>query len=132
MLLNEQLFITYVNSAAESLLQIGSSRLLGSEIYSLFNDAESCKKTLEVAVLSGNPHTRRNEHIENPEECSIEVTDEGRIGSINDDGCPSPSAVAGVRVAPITVADHDEQQWKTWNNNDQCTLEYTAFQSAIE
>jgi hypothetical protein len=77
-------------------------------------------------------HTHRNEHIENPEECSIEVTEEGRIGSTNIDGCPSADDVAGERAAPITVADHDEQQWKTWNNNDQCTLEYTAFQSAIE
>ena len=63
LLLDEQLSITYVNSAAESLLQIGSSRLLGSHIYILFNDAESCKKTLEEAIRSGNPHTRRHEQL---------------------------------------------------------------------
>ena len=40
LLLDEQLLITYVNSAAQSLLQLGSSRLLGSEMCSLFNDDE--------------------------------------------------------------------------------------------
>ena len=63
LLLDEHLLITYVNSAAQSLLQLGSSRLLGSEMCSLFNDAESCKKTLYEALISGNPHTRRHEQL---------------------------------------------------------------------
>ena len=83
LLLDEQLSITYVNSAAESLLQIGSSRLLGSHIYILFNDAESCKKTLEEAIRSGNPHTRRHEQL--------------RILAFND---ISPQAAVHVLVIP--------------------------------
>ena len=63
LLLNSNLMIGYVNSSAESLLQMGSSRLRGSDIVDLFRDAEDCKLTLHDVLRSGSPHTRRHETL---------------------------------------------------------------------
>ena len=63
LLIDQELSVVYVNSAAESLLQIGSSRLIGSKISNLFFDHHTCEDTLKDALLSGNPHTRRHEQL---------------------------------------------------------------------
>ena len=63
LLIDQELSVVYVNSAAESLLQIGSSRLIGSKISNLFSDHHTCEDTLKDALLSGNPHTRRHEQL---------------------------------------------------------------------
>ena len=63
LLIDEELSVVYVNSAAESLLQIGSSRLIGSKISNLFSDHHTCENTLKDALFSDNPHTRRHEQL---------------------------------------------------------------------
>jgi two-component system nitrogen regulation sensor histidine kinase GlnL len=63
LLIDESLLVVYVNSAAESLLQIGSSRLIGSNISDLFIDQHTCEATLEDAIGSDSPHTRRHEDL---------------------------------------------------------------------
>ena len=75
LLLDENLSITYVNSAVESLLQMGNSRLLGYPIYEFFIDTEVCRQTLEDSLSSGNPHTRRHEYLRIPASTDVSQVD---------------------------------------------------------
>ena len=63
LLIDVNLRVTYANSAAESLLQTGISRLVGSCISDVFLDKDACAVALEDALSSANPHTRRHEYI---------------------------------------------------------------------
>ena len=55
LLLDAELSINYVNSAAESLLQVSSLRLIGSNVSELFSDGESSKGNL-LEALEKNLH----------------------------------------------------------------------------
>lgn len=63
LLLDAELSINYVNSAAESLLQVSSLRLIGSNVSELFSDGESSKGNLLEALEKNLAHTRRHEYI---------------------------------------------------------------------
>jgi two-component system nitrogen regulation sensor histidine kinase GlnL len=63
LLLDDRFNITYVNPAAESLLQMGSSRLLGSDVCDLFSDVDGTRSALARGIASGNPYTRRQEQL---------------------------------------------------------------------
>ena len=75
LLLDENLSITYVNSAVESLLQMGNSRLLGHPIYEFFSETDVCRQTLEDSLSSGNPHTRRHEYLRIPASTDVSQVD---------------------------------------------------------
>lgn len=57
LLLDAELSINYVNSAAESLLQVSSLRLIGSNVSELFSDGESSKGNLLEALEKNLAHT---------------------------------------------------------------------------
>ena len=63
LLLDDQLNVTYVNSSAESLLQMGSSRIIGSDVSELFSDVDGAREALAQGIKSGNPYTRRQEQL---------------------------------------------------------------------
>lgn len=63
LLLDAELSINYVNSAAESLLQVSSLRLIGSNVCELFSDGESSEGNLLEALEKNLAHTRRHEYI---------------------------------------------------------------------
>lgn len=66
LLLNAELRVSYINSAAESLLQLSSARLRGSQASHLFLDQQMSTSTLEEALRTGHPHTRRHEYLSVP------------------------------------------------------------------
>ncbi len=66
LLLNTELRISYINSAAESLLQLSSARLCGSQASHLFVDQAMSRSTLDEALQTGRPHTRRHEYLSIP------------------------------------------------------------------
>jgi|TARA_B110000495_G_scaffold180920_1_gene175285 two-component system nitrogen regulation sensor histidine kinase GlnL len=63
LLLDADLSINYVNSAVESLLQVSSVRLIGSNVCELFSDEESSKGNLLEALKNNVGHTRRHEYL---------------------------------------------------------------------
>ncbi|MBT4210817.1 MAG: PAS domain-containing protein [Porticoccaceae bacterium] len=63
LLLDADLSINYVNSAVESLLQVSSVRLIGSNVCELFSDEESSKENLLEALKNNVGHTRRHEYL---------------------------------------------------------------------
>ena len=73
LLLNDDLVIDYTNPAAEALMQASSLRLSGSEATDLFVDTRMCLQTLQEALESGSPHTRRHEHLRLPSTESVKV-----------------------------------------------------------
>ncbi len=66
LLLDAGLSINYVNSAAESLLQVSSARLIGSNVCELFNDEGASRVNLLEALEKNVAHTRRHEYLRVP------------------------------------------------------------------
>lgn len=66
LLLDVGLSINYVNSAAESLLQVSSARLIGSNVCELFSDEGASRVNLLEALEKNVAHTRRHEYLRVP------------------------------------------------------------------
>lgn len=66
LLLDAGLSINYVNSAAESLLQVSSARLIGSNVCELFSDEGASRVNLLEALEKNVAHTRRHEYLRVP------------------------------------------------------------------
>lgn len=73
LLLNADLVIDYINPAAEALTQASAARLCGTEARDLFVDTNMSLTTLQEALDSGSPHTRRHEHLRLPSAESAQV-----------------------------------------------------------
>ena len=73
LLLNGDLVIDYINPAAEALLQVSSARLCGSDANDLLADGDMSQSTLNEALNSGHPHTRRHEYLRVPSAESTQV-----------------------------------------------------------
>lgn len=63
LLLDERLVVDYINPAAESILQISSSRLRGIEASELFAEEKLSREVLEEALETEHPFTRRHEAL---------------------------------------------------------------------
>jgi two-component system nitrogen regulation sensor histidine kinase GlnL len=63
LLLDGGLSINYVNSSAESLLQVSSARLIGSNVCELFSDGDASRGNLLEALERDIAHTRRHEYL---------------------------------------------------------------------
>jgi two-component system nitrogen regulation sensor histidine kinase GlnL len=63
LLLDGGLSINYVNSSAESLLQVSSARLIGSNVCELFSDGDASRGNLLEALDRDIAHTRRHEYL---------------------------------------------------------------------
>ena len=63
LLLSDELLIDYINPAAESLLQVSSTRLCGTSVDALFANSATISDALYQALQLGRPHTRRHEYI---------------------------------------------------------------------
>jgi two-component system nitrogen regulation sensor histidine kinase GlnL len=73
LLLNADLLIEYTNPAAEALMQASSLRLRGYEATDLFVDNRMSLHTLQEALETGSPHTRRHEYLRLPSTESTQV-----------------------------------------------------------
>ena len=73
LLLNADLLIEYTNPAAEALMQASSLRLRGYEATDLFVDNRMSLHTLQEALETRSPHTRRHEYLRLPSTESTQV-----------------------------------------------------------
>ena len=64
LLLDEDLTVEYINAAFEALLQVSSTRLKGLPASAIFRDAGSVFKSIETALTTGRPYTRRHEFLD--------------------------------------------------------------------
>ena len=64
LLLDEDLSVEYINAAFEALLQVSSTRLKGLPASAIFRDAGNVFKSIETALTTGRPYTRRHEFLD--------------------------------------------------------------------
>ena len=64
LMLDEDLTVEYINAAFEAMLQVSSTRLNGLPASALFRDADNLLKSIETALTSGRPYTRRHEFLD--------------------------------------------------------------------
>ncbi len=64
LMLDEDLTVEYLNAAFEAMLQVSSARLKGVPASALFRDADNLLKSIQAALVSGRPYTRRHEFLD--------------------------------------------------------------------
>ena len=64
LLLNADLVVTYMNPAAEALLEMSGQRCLGVPFWELAEESEEARRALEHAIVSGHSYTKRETSIQ--------------------------------------------------------------------
>lgn len=96
LLLDDQLVITYLNAAAESLLAVSANRICGESAKKFFASSEMHLDNIEEAMDNGRPFTERKIAIQRPDDHQIVV-----------DYSVTPSMLHGDRVLILEMQAMD-------------------------